>query len=216
MICIKCPVSDLEKINRLLIQAGLCRGIVDIAKHYIKGKDIRFEKLNGLPRSVWQSVRKRLGIFARWFWHWKDFTQALEASLSNSYTSLDPSFQRRKVHLKMEDTGKISMRHLSFLNKPLTHDKPGEIQGNRQPQNVRDTQIEKDYIITSKANGLSQNEYFERGALIQGRHCLKKAYYPDYRFSRPGLHFCWKYIWQRRNPKCIWRKPSNGSTTNPG
>ena len=61
--------------------------------------------------------------------------------------------------------------------------KPGEIQAIANLQKVRDTQIEKDYIITWVLIGLSQNEYLREELLFKGGTALKKAYYPDYRFS---------------------------------
>lgn len=61
--------------------------------------------------------------------------------------------------------------------------KPGEIQAIANLQKVRDTQIEKDYIITWLLTGLSQNEYLKEKLLFKGGTALKKAYYPDYRFS---------------------------------
>lgn len=61
--------------------------------------------------------------------------------------------------------------------------KPGEIQAIANQKIVRDTQIEKDYIITWVLMGLSQNDYLKEALLFKGGTALKKAYYPDYRFS---------------------------------
>ncbi len=61
--------------------------------------------------------------------------------------------------------------------------KPGEIQAIANQRIVRDTQIEKDYIITWVLMGLSQNGYLKEALLFKGGTALKKAYYPDYRFS---------------------------------
>ena len=61
--------------------------------------------------------------------------------------------------------------------------KPGEIQAIANRQRVRDTQIEKDYIITWLLAGVSQNKYLNEKLLFKGGTALKKAYYSDYRFS---------------------------------
>ena len=98
----KVPVSDLEKtLIDCLYKPDYAGGIVDIAKALYKArKDIRFEKLNGyLDPFGAQSVRKRLGYLLDGFGIEEDFTQTLEASLSNSYTSLDPSLPKEGKYI---------------------------------------------------------------------------------------------------------------------
>ncbi|MEN9611750.1 MAG: hypothetical protein RLZZ628_2564 [Bacteroidota bacterium] len=48
---------------------------------------------------------------------------------------------------------------------------------------VRDTQIEKDYIITWLLWGMAQNKLFYDNLIFKGGTVLKKAYFEDYRFS---------------------------------
>ncbi|MEN0047396.1 MAG: nucleotidyl transferase AbiEii/AbiGii toxin family protein [Bacteroidota bacterium] len=48
---------------------------------------------------------------------------------------------------------------------------------------VRDTQIEKDYIITWVLNGIANQAYLKEHLLFKGGTALKKIYYLDYRFS---------------------------------
>jgi predicted nucleotidyltransferase component of viral defense system len=48
---------------------------------------------------------------------------------------------------------------------------------------VRDQQIEKDYIFSWILNGVSQHEQFSKLIVFKGRTVLKKVYFADYRFS---------------------------------
>lgn len=59
----------------------------------------------------------------------------------------------------------------------------GEIQTIAAKLGVRDTQIEKDYVISWILYGLSKNEYLSHHLVFKGGTVLKKAYFPDYRFS---------------------------------
>lgn len=61
--------------------------------------------------------------------------------------------------------------------------KPGEIQTIANRQQVKDTQIEKDYIITWVLYGISNNIFLRDRILFKGGTVLKKCYFPDYRFS---------------------------------
>lgn len=61
--------------------------------------------------------------------------------------------------------------------------KPGEIQQVARKAKVRDTQIEKDYIITWILTGVSRNEFLSRVLVFKGGTVLKKFYFEDYRFS---------------------------------
>jgi predicted nucleotidyltransferase component of viral defense system len=56
--------------------------------------------------------------------------------------------------------------------------KPAEIQQIARKEGVRDTQIEKDYILSWIITGISQNELLFKGGTV-----LKKIYFSDYRFS---------------------------------
>jgi uncharacterized protein len=48
---------------------------------------------------------------------------------------------------------------------------------------IRDTQIEKDYILSWLLWGISQSEMLQQNLIFKGGTVLKKAYYRDYRFS---------------------------------
>jgi len=59
----------------------------------------------------------------------------------------------------------------------------GEIQQIAHQQGVRDTQIEKDYVIGWILKAMSQNEYLAEHLIFKGGTVLKKIWFPDYRFS---------------------------------
>lgn len=61
--------------------------------------------------------------------------------------------------------------------------KPGEIQKKANVSGVRDTQIEKDYILTWVLWGISQSKLLSSNLVFKGGTVLKKAYFDDYRFS---------------------------------
>jgi predicted nucleotidyltransferase component of viral defense system len=61
--------------------------------------------------------------------------------------------------------------------------KPGEIQALANKQRVRDTQIEKDYILTWVLISISQNQALKESLIFKGGTALKKGYFPEYRFS---------------------------------
>ena len=61
--------------------------------------------------------------------------------------------------------------------------KPGEIHALAGEAGVRDTQMEKDYAISWVLFGISKNEFLNERLAFKGGTVLKKAYYPDYRFS---------------------------------
>lgn len=48
---------------------------------------------------------------------------------------------------------------------------------------VRDTQIEKDYVISWLLWGIAENETLRENLIFKGGTVLKKAYFDDYRFS---------------------------------
>ena len=60
---------------------------------------------------------------------------------------------------------------------------PGEIQSIAGKEGVRDTQIEKDYIISWVTYGIANNTYLKENLVFKGGTVLKKVYFPDYRFS---------------------------------
>ena len=59
----------------------------------------------------------------------------------------------------------------------------GEIQKIAHEQGVRDTQIEKDYVIGWVLKGISMNPYLKEHLIFKGGTVLKKVWYADYRFS---------------------------------
>jgi len=61
--------------------------------------------------------------------------------------------------------------------------KPGEINSIAGETGVRDTQIEKDYVISWVLYGISKNEFLKSHLVFKGGTVLKKAYFADYRFS---------------------------------
>ncbi len=61
--------------------------------------------------------------------------------------------------------------------------KPGEIQKKAREVQVRDQQIEKDYILSWILWGVSQHEQLSKGIVFKGGTVLKKVYFADYRFS---------------------------------
>lgn len=61
--------------------------------------------------------------------------------------------------------------------------KPGEIQKKAREVQVRDQQIEKDYILSWILNGVSQHEHLSKLIVFKGGTVLKKVYFEDYRFS---------------------------------
>lgn len=61
--------------------------------------------------------------------------------------------------------------------------KPGEIQKKAHEVEVRDQQIEKDYILSWILKGVSQHEQLSKNIVFKGGTVLKKIYFADYRFS---------------------------------
>jgi len=60
---------------------------------------------------------------------------------------------------------------------------PGEIQSKAGKEGVRDTQIEKDYVISWVTYGIANNSFLKENLVFKGGTVLKKVYFPDYRFS---------------------------------
>lgn len=60
---------------------------------------------------------------------------------------------------------------------------PGEIQSIAGKEGVRDTQIEKDYVISWVTYGIANNPFLKENFVFKGGTVLKKVYFPDYRFS---------------------------------
>ncbi len=60
---------------------------------------------------------------------------------------------------------------------------PGEIQSIAGKEGVRDTQIEKDYVISWVTYGIANNPFLKQNLVFKGGTVLKKVYFPDYRFS---------------------------------
>ena len=61
--------------------------------------------------------------------------------------------------------------------------KPAEIQQAARKEGVRDTQIEKDYVISWILAGIARNELLFANLLFKGGTVLKKFYFEDYRYS---------------------------------
>jgi predicted nucleotidyltransferase component of viral defense system len=61
--------------------------------------------------------------------------------------------------------------------------KPAEIQQIARKEGVRDTQIEKDYILSWILTGIANNELLFNNLLFKGGTVLKKFYFSDYRYS---------------------------------
>ncbi len=59
----------------------------------------------------------------------------------------------------------------------------GEIQSIAGKEGVRDTQIEKDYVISWVTFGIANNPFLKENLVFKGGTVLKKVYFPDYRFS---------------------------------
>lgn len=61
--------------------------------------------------------------------------------------------------------------------------KPGEIQKIANRLGIRDTQIEKDYVIGWILKGISNKEFLKSKLLFKGGTALRKIYFPEYRLS---------------------------------
>jgi len=61
--------------------------------------------------------------------------------------------------------------------------KPAEIQQIARKEGVRDTQIEKDYVISWILAGIANNQLLFNNLLFKGGTVLKKFYFKDYRYS---------------------------------
>ena len=59
--------------------------------------------------------------------------------------------------------------------------KAGEIQQIANRLGIRDTQIEKDYIIGWILKGVSNNKYLKERLIFKGGTALRKIYFHDYR-----------------------------------
>ncbi len=60
--------------------------------------------------------------------------------------------------------------------------KPGEIQNKARKVGVRDTQIEKNYILSWILQGIAMHQRLSRAIVFKGVTVLKKVYFEDYRF----------------------------------
>ncbi len=60
---------------------------------------------------------------------------------------------------------------------------PGEIQSIAGKEGIRDTQIEKDYVISWVTYGIANSPFLKENLVFKGGTVLKKVYFPDYRFS---------------------------------
>jgi len=60
---------------------------------------------------------------------------------------------------------------------------PSEIQQRAREAGVRDTQMEKDYILSWILQGVANHEHLSASLIFKGGTVLKKFYFEDYRFS---------------------------------
>lgn len=68
---------------------------------------------------------------------------------------------------------------------------PKEINALSGKAGVKDTQIEKDYVISWVLYGIAHNTFLKENLIFKGGTVLKKVYFPDYRFSE-DLDFTFK------------------------
>ena len=61
--------------------------------------------------------------------------------------------------------------------------KPSEIQQKAQSAEVRDQQIEKDYVLSWILKGIAMHKELSKLIVFKGGTVLKKIYFEDYRFS---------------------------------
>jgi predicted nucleotidyltransferase component of viral defense system len=61
--------------------------------------------------------------------------------------------------------------------------KPGEINQFANVLGVRDTQIEKDYVIGWVLKGISNSGFLKEHLIFKGGTALRKIYFHDYRLS---------------------------------
>lgn len=69
--------------------------------------------------------------------------------------------------------------------------KPGEIQKTANRLGLRDTQIEKDYVIAWVLKGIAQNDYLKAKLIFKRGTALRKIYFSNYRLSE-DLDFTFK------------------------
>jgi len=61
--------------------------------------------------------------------------------------------------------------------------KPGEIQKIAGGLGLRDTQIEKDYVISWVLKGISNSDYLKERLIFKSGTALRKIYFSGYRLS---------------------------------
>jgi predicted nucleotidyltransferase component of viral defense system len=61
--------------------------------------------------------------------------------------------------------------------------KPAEIQKKARDAGVRDTQIEKDYVLSWILNGIANHNHLSKILVFKGGTVLRKVYFKKYRFS---------------------------------
>ena len=61
--------------------------------------------------------------------------------------------------------------------------KPNEISKTANTLGLRETQVEKDYVIGWVLKGISNNEYLKKRLVFKGGTALRKIHFPDYRLS---------------------------------
>ncbi len=61
--------------------------------------------------------------------------------------------------------------------------RPGEIQSIASKLGLRDTQIEKDYVIGWVLKGIAEQKILKAQLIFKGSTALRKIYFQDYRLS---------------------------------
>lgn len=61
--------------------------------------------------------------------------------------------------------------------------RPKEISAVATKYKLKDTQIEKDYVLSWILYGISRNEILAKNLAFKGGTVLKKVYFENYRFS---------------------------------
>ena len=90
--------------------------------------------------------------------------------------------------------------------------KPGEVQKIANKLGLRDTQIEKDYVIGWVLKGISNDKILSESLIFKGGTALRKIYFPEYRlsedldFTSKGKEFNSEYIDIHFNELLDWVK----------
>jgi len=67
---------------------------------------------------------------------------------------------------------------------------PKEINAVAKEYKLKDTQIEKDYVLSWLLLGISKNPILSDNLVFKGGTVLKKVYFRDYRFRKTWISLC--------------------------